>query len=143
MSNYDNLVEIPTEEYWGLRLFADPNYSDVLRQIQLDDLDDIVNRINSINNDVYYLGIDGEDELELWSDYTTGIDFEHEYDGGGYIISIGYTTGVFTPAKIICECDIEWDDSHAIEAGYADERRDENNCLSIGLQIMQKYFDTL
>lgn len=128
-----DLISIPVDQ-WGVTLAVNPQRISELGG-QMIAFDEIVARIRNYD-EPYYLNDEG---LAIWSQYTTSLDFGHEYEGGGYVISVGYEADTWNgSADIIAEVCIEWFDDYAAEAGMV-ERRDEDYCLRLGLEVLQEY----
>lgn len=127
------------EGSWGVRVEYDYDIVDQLRGKHLsdEDLGDIYSYIESFEKsaevEVPSLGL----VMDCF-DWTTGIDFGHSADGGGYLIYLSDYNG---HAKI-CIC-VEWDDDFAAEAGLSEERNDQMTCVEIGLNALRDWVDSL
>ena len=133
MSKTDNLKRIPVD-IWGTNLFVNESKISKLRGEKIDNASMALlladkSRYESLSPD-----------YEIISSWTTGIDFGHEYEGGGYTVSIIDEVGTFD-YDIIAEADVEWYDSYAEEAGFT-SRRDEQFCLYLALQMLQGAIDS-
>ena len=130
----------PTD-VWGARVEYMPNSGilDELRgkQISYEDFENISQGIAARGKeaivDVPSIGL-----VMDYFDWTTGIDFGHEHDGGGY--DIGFSYGDEYPR--ICVL-VKWADSYAEAAGLLEERSDEDTCIRIGLSVLNEFLATL
>lgn len=123
---------------WGVAIEYNPEILDYLKGKRMtdEDIDAVVAEITRQSVDSNISGVLGD----LWMDdyqWTTGIDFGHEYDGGGHDISFSWGN-CYAQLSVL----VEWYDSYAEAAGH-EERRDDETCFRIGLATLNKFLEDI
>lgn len=124
---------------WGVAVYMAPEtlsrYAG--NMISDEDVEMIVAEIRQNGKEVFEVPVPSVPGLMLTGyDWSTGLDFGHEYEGGGYILSFedDYSDSSWHDFDTAMSVEIEWNDSYAVKAGKSDERSDEYECIRIGLR---------
>lgn len=106
------------------------------RQLSYEDFENIARGIAKDGKDACVeapsVGLDMD-----YFDWTTGIDFGHEYEGGGYLIGFSDEN-----ENYVLDVAVEWLDGYTEEAGML-ERADEDTCVRIGLSLLNEFLAAL
>lgn len=130
---------------WGTKIEVLPEFTDMLRDAQLSDEDAqmIASAIAEQGREVREVILPSLGEkIELDGfDWSTSIDFGHEYDGGGYMIYFGNNDmcdqyGLPDPMMCIC---IE-SDSYSEEQGL---EREQEESIELAIDVLREFLATL
>lgn len=135
----DGMCSWESPAVWGARIEYVPAVLDDLRgrQLSYEDFENIASRIEKQSKDAY-VDVPSLDLVMDCFDWTTGIDFGHQYDGGGYVISFSYGDDM-----ALIDILVEWNDDYAVEAGLSEERSNQDMCVRIGLSLLNEFLAAL
>lgn len=136
-----NWMEWSPEGSWGVKVEYDADAITNLDGLHLSDTDAyaIAAAIERDGREAY-VEVPSMGMAMCQYEWSTGIDFGHDAEGGGYVISFSDEDhcdryGINVPTLCVL---VEWNDDYAQEAGH-DERADEMTCVRIGLDALQEF----
>lgn len=130
---------------WGTKIEISPDFAEMLRGGKMDD--DARARVSTAieqegrSADIVPLPSLGEGIEFIGFDWSTSMDFGHEYDGGGYLLLFGheYFEDQYGLPSPLMAVRVE-SDSYSDEMGYD---RGQEASVEIALDVLEEFLSTL